>query len=352
MKPQDLLERLVATPSVSGDESRIADLVADYAGAFGARVERSANNIWFTLGADAGPTLMFNSHLDTVPPCAGWTVDPLQPQWRDGKLYGLGSNDAKASVAAMLSLAALLAEEQDQLRGRVVFALTAEEETGGANGIASVLQAIGRVDAAIVGEPTGMEACTAQRGMLILKCIAHGVSGHVAHHGHSDNAIERAARDIGRLAAWQFEPHPLLGTTRAQVTQINGGLQRNQVPDRCEYFVDLRTTPNLDHASVAAALDAALESEVIVHSARYLPKHTDNAQPIVRAALAANGRPGPIGSSTTSDWAFLGDIPAVKMGPGDTHRSHRPDEYLAGTELDDGIAVYTRLTRAFFEVAA
>lgn len=363
MKPQDLLERLVATPSVSGEESRIADFVAAYASGFGARVERSANNVWFTLGAASGPTLMFNSHLDTVPPCAGWTVDPMQPQWRNGKLYGLGANDAKASVAAMLSLAALLAKEQSQLRGRVVFALTAEEETGGANGIASVLEAIGPVDAAVVGEPTGMEACTAQRGMLILKCIAHGVSGHVAHlepnrgsqdrsHDVPANAIEIAARDIGRLAAWQFESHPLLGTTRAQVTQINGGLQRNQVPDRCEFFVDLRTTPNLDHAKVAAELDAALESEVIVHSARYLPKHTSDSAAIVRAALAANGRSKPVGSSTTSDWAFLGDLPAVKMGPGDTHRSHRPDEYLASAELDDGIAIYTRLTRAFFEAAA
>jgi acetylornithine deacetylase len=208
-----------------------------------------------------------------------------------------------------------------------------------------------------------MEACTAQRGMLILKCIAHGVSGHVAHlepnrgsqnrsHGAAINAIEIAARDIGRLAAWQFEPHPLLGTTRAQVTQVSGGLQRNQVPDRCEFFVDLRTTPNLDHAAVAAELDAALESEVVVHSARYLPKHTADTHAIVRAALAANGRAKPVGSNTTSDWAFLGDLPAVKMGPGDTHRSHRPDEYLAATELDEGIACYTRLTHAFFEATA
>lgn len=352
MKPQELLERLVATPSISGDETRIADFVVQYASGFGARVERSANNVWFMLGADSGPTLMFNSHLDTVPPCAGWTLEPLQPQWRDGKLYGLGANDAKASVAAMLSLAASLAEGQARLPGRVVFALTAEEEIGGANGIASVLESIGPIDAAVVGEPTGMEACTAQRGMLILKCIAHGVSGHVAHHGHSDNAIERAARDISRLAEWKFASHPLLGTTRAQVTQVNGGLQRNQVPDRCEFFVDLRTTPNLDHATVAADLDAALESEVIVHSARYLPKHTADTHAIVRAALAANGRANPVGSNTTSDWAFLGDLPAVKMGPGDTHRSHKPDEYLAAAELDEGIACYSRLTHAFFEAAA
>lgn len=352
MKATELLERLVATPSVSGDEARIADFVARHARGFGAAVERSGNNLWFSLGADTGPALLFNSHLDTVPPCAGWSHDPLKPRWDGGRLYGLGANDAKASVATILAVAECFAADAARIPGRVVFALTAEEEIGGAHGIASVLEDIGPVDAAVVGEPTSLEACTAQRGMLILKCVAHGVSGHVAHGQSADNAIEKAARDISRLAGWAFEPHPLLGTTRAQVTQVGGGLQRNQVPDRCEFFVDLRTTPNLDHAAVAAELDAALESEVTVHSARYLPRHTADAQPIVRAALAANGKPAPVGSNTTSDWAFLGGLPAVKMGPGDTHRSHRPDEYLDAAELAAGIEVYTKLAKHFFEEVA
>lgn len=347
MKPDELLERLVATPSVSGDEARIADFVVRYARGLGAAVERSGNNVWFSFGAASGPRLLFNSHLDTVPPCAGWSGDPLKPRWAGRRLYGLGSNDAKGAVAAMLAFAAGLARDASRVPGRVVFALTAEEETGGANGIASVLDAVGKVDAAIVGEPTALEACTAQRGMLILKGIAHGVSGHVAH-ADGKNAIEVAARDISRLAAWQFAPHPLLGRTRAQVTQVNGGLQRNQVPDRCEYFVDLRTTPNLDHATVAAELAAALESEIVVHSARYLPKGTANDHAVVRAALSANGKAAPVGSNTTSDWAFLGDLPVVKIGPGDTHRSHRPDEYLESDELAAGTRVYAALAHAFF----
>jgi len=369
MKPVELLERLVATASVSGDESRIADFVARHARGFGAVVERSDNNIWFSLGRGDGPTLLFNSHLDTVPACAGWTLDPMKPAWRGSRLYGLGSNDAKASVAAMLSVAECLAGMQERIPGRVVFALTAEEEIGGQKGIASVLDMLGPVNAAIVGEPTSLEACTAQRGMLILKCVSHGVSGHVAHsrpstyadasvdregrsHGGSVNAIEVAARDVTRLAQWEFEPHELLGQTRAQVTQIQGGLQRNQIPDRCEFFVDLRTTPNLDHSSVAAEIDAALESEVTIHSARYLPKHTDSGHPLVRAALTANGRDTPVGSNTTSDWAFLGDLPVVKLGPGDTQRSHRPDEYLEAEELAAGIRVYSQITRQFFEVVS
>lgn len=351
MRPDELLERLVATPSVSGDECRIADFVTRYARGFGATVERTANNVWFSFGTSSGPTLLFNSHLDTVPPCAGWSADPHRPRWKGRRLVGLGANDAKGAVTAMLALAAGIAADARRIPGRVVFALTAEEETGGANGIASVLDAIGPVDAAVVGEPTSLEACTAQRGMLLLKCVAHGESGHVAH-GAGANAIEVAARDVGKLAALAFEPHPLLGTTRAQVTQIMGGLARNQVPDRCEFFVDLRTTPDLDHDTLATTVCDALESEVVVHSARYRPKATDDAHAIVRAALAANGRAAPVGSSTTSDWAFLGDVPTVKIGPGDTRRSHRPDEWLDCDELEGGVRVYAALARAFFDEAA
>ncbi|MEX0900967.1 MAG: M20/M25/M40 family metallo-hydrolase [Gammaproteobacteria bacterium] len=351
MKPAELVERLVATPSVSGDESRIAAFVASYAESFGVGVQRAANNVWFTLGAATGPTLLFISHLDTVPPCAGWRSDPLRPRWDGRRLYGLGANDAKASVAAMLSLAASLARDASRIPGRIVFALTAEEETGGPGGVASVLREFGPIDAAVVGEPTGLDACAAQRGMLLLKCTAKGRSAHVAHAQLADNAIERAARDITRLTDKTFDPHPLLGATRAQVTQVSGGLQRNQVPDRCEFFVDLRTTPNLDHANVAAQLAAVLESEVAIHSERYAPKATALGHAIVRAALAANGRAAPVGSGTTSDWAFLGEIPAVKMGPGDSRRSHCPDEYIECDEVVAGAAVYGEIARHYFREA-
>lgn len=351
MNPAELVERLVATPSVSGDESRIASFVASYATSFGADVQRAANNVWFSFGAESGPTLLFISHLDTVPPCAGWRFDPLRPCWNGGRLYGLGANDAKASVAAMLSLAAAIARDASRIPGRIVFALTAEEETGGAGGVGSILSELGSIDAAVVGEPTALDACAAQRGMLLLKCTAHGRSAHVAHAHLADNAIERAARDITRLADQSFDPHPLLGATSAQVTQVSGGLQRNQVPDRCEFFVDLRTTPNLDHAQVAAQLAAALESEVTIHSQRYAPKATATGHAIVRAALAANGRAMPVGSGTTSDWAFLGDIPAVKMGPGESRRSHCPDEYIERDEVIAGAAVYSQVAWHYFREA-
>jgi acetylornithine deacetylase len=189
--------------------------------------------------------------------------------------------------------------------------------------------------------------------MLLLRCVAHGRSAHVAHAhtAEAKNAIHLAAQDISTLAELRFPPHPLLGEARAQVTQIQGGLARNQVPDRCEFFVDIRTTPGMDHAAVAQHLSIVLRSEVAVHSARYLPKATAPSEPIVRAAMVAAGAK-PVGSSTASDWAFLGNLPAVKVGPGDTLRSHRPDEYLALVELEAGVAFYQQLIHGYFEEVA
>ena len=353
MTPAALLEALVATPSVSGQEGRIADLVSTWAEGWGARVQRQGHNLWFSVGS--GPRrLLVNSHLDTVPPCAGWTLEPQVPVWREGRLYGLGSNDAKGCVTAMLLAARGLLENPHALEGRgeVVFAFTAEEETGGA-GLGTVLSALGPLDAAVVGEPTSLQPCTAQRGMLLLRCVAHGRSAHVAHAqaAEAQNAIHLAAQDISTLAELRFPSHPLLGEARAQVTQIQGGLARNQVPDRCEFFVDIRTTPGMEHQAVATQLGGVLRSEVVVHSARYLPKATAASEPIVRAAVAASGA-GPVGSSTASDWAFLGNLPTVKVGPGDTLRSHKPDEYLALTELEAGVAFYQQLIRRYFQEVA
>ncbi len=345
MNAAALLEFLVATPSVSGSEAELADKLGAQLRDEGFEVQRAGASIWFSLGAAARPHLLFVSHLDTVPACEGWSSDPLQPRWVDGKLTGLGANDAKGCVAAMILAARALRAEA--LEGRVTFAFVEMEERGG-DGIRAVKPLLGPLDAAVVGEPTALEVCTAQRGMLLLQCTARGESAHVAHAGLGRNAIHVAASDIARLAEMRFEPHPLLGETRAQTTQIHGGLARNQVPDTCEFFVDLRTTPNLQQAEVAAKIAGTLDSEVAVHSMRYEPVGTDPEEAIVQAALAAAGRRESIGSATASDWAFLRDLPAVKAGPGDTHRSHRPNEYLLLSELDAGAGFYAQLAREYF----
>lgn len=349
MNGAQLLDFLVSIPSVSGNERELADRLSAQLRDDGFAVQRAGDNVWFSLGGEARPHLLLLSHLDTVPACDGWKTDAFKPQLAEGKLIGLGANDAKGCVTAMILAARELRDEP--LPGRITFAFVAQEECGG-DGIRMTKPKLGPVDAAVVGEPTSLEVCTAQRGMLILHCTARGQSAHVAHAELGDNAIHKAARDISRLAAMKFPAHPRLGATVAQVTQITGGRARNQVPDTCEFFVDLRTTPNLDHGAVVAEVKAALESDVAVHSMRYEPVATDEDEAIVAAALAAAGRTQLIGSATASDWAFLRDVPAVKVGPGDTNRSHRPNEYLMLSELEAGAQFYAKLARNYFALAA
>ena len=343
-----LLEAIVAIPSSSGHEQLLSDHLSETLKAEGFEVHRQGPNLWFELGS-AGPRVLLVSHLDTVPACEGWSADPLKPWWVKDRLFGLGANDAKGCVAAMV-LAAKALRAKPAPGARAVFAFTAEEEVGG-KGILELLPALGQLDAAVVGEPTGLRICTAQRGMLLLKCTAKGEAAHVAHPHLGDNAIHRAARDITKLGALRFEPHVLLGETRAQVTTVAGGRVRNQVPDACEFFVDLRTTPNLNHAAITARIAGELESDVAVHSDRYRAVATDPSQPVVLAALHAAGKQGGVGSPTTSDWAFLAHLPTVKAGPGDTHRSHRPDEWLSLAELRSGAAFYEKLVRQYANIA-
>jgi acetylornithine deacetylase len=348
MNAAQLLEFLVSTPSVSGNEGKIANDLSGILSGEGFRIEREGSSIWYTLGNGQRPHLLLLSHLDTVPPCAGWSSDPFKVHVEDGKLIGLGANDAKGSVAAMI-VAAREIQHRD-FKGSITFAFVADEERSG-EGIRTIKPKLGHIDAALVGEPTGLQVCTAQRGLLILHCTAQGKASHAAHAHLGENAIHKAARDISRLATIEFEAYEDFGVTRAEVTQITGGLARNQVPDRCDFFVDLRTTPNLDHATVADEIGARLESEVAIHSHRYEPVATNASEVVVRAALEVADASAGIGSVSTSDWAFLKGVPAVKVGPGDTNRSHRPNEYLLFSELEKGVAFYSRFIHTYFRMA-
>jgi acetylornithine deacetylase len=362
------LAQLVAIPSVSGDEAAVADTAAQFAADAGFSVQRQGNNVWFELGSSdvsrrtdqrlkPPRRLLLHSHLDTVPPCAGWTDDPWTPVVADGRLIGLGANDAKGCATAILHAAAQLRREGWDGPGTLVCALTAEEETGGPGGICSVLERFGALDAAVFGEPTGLAPCTAQGGMLLLKCRAQGLSGHVAHAARLrlTNAIHMAARDVTRLAGLDLPEYVAFdGQAIAccpQVTLISGGISANQVPDACEFRVDLRTTPGLDHAALLAQLSAELESEVECLSLRYRPVATAADERIVQAALAAAGRPA-FYSGTVSDWSLVPGVPAVKLGPGESARSHQPDEYLLEDELSAGIACYVDVVRRYFSEAA
>ena len=348
----ELLGQLVGIHSLSCEEQACADFVEGWATSAGFSPRRIGNNIVFELGSGS-PRLMLNSHIDTVPQCSGWLADPWTPRIDNGRLTGLGANDAKGSVAAMLLAARRLRDEGWQGPGTLVVLISAEEEIGGEGGVLLALPQLAAMDAAVNGEPTGLAPCNAQRGMLLLECTSAGSSGHAAH-AHKlglQNAVHSAARDIVRLSEMEFEAFQGIHVARPEVTVVQGGLSHNPVPDLCEFQVDLRTTPNLDHEDVLAFIRSQLDCVVKCRSQRYLPVSTDESHPIVKAAMVASGRPAYF-SDTCSDWSLYGDIPTVKLGPGESNRSHRPEEYLLESELRSAVDVYARLAGEYFREAA
>ncbi|MBI4349192.1 MAG: M20/M25/M40 family metallo-hydrolase [Elusimicrobia bacterium] len=343
-EPASFLERLVGVPSESGREDAAADLVEAELRALGLAPKRVGRSVHATLGSGGG-LLLLNSHLDTVPAGEGWTRNPLGER-TGGRLYGRGANDAKGCVAAMLA-GAVRAYARTAPGGRVCLAFGCEEETSN-RGITELMAELPAPDAAVVGEPTGLAPAVAQKGLLLLEVTAKGRSAHAAWGG-GVNAVHAAAKDILALAAVSFDrEHPVLGKPSLQVTQVQGGERHNVIPDRCRLVVDIRTTPDYAPEEIVALVERAVGGEVSIRSRRLQSVDTPVGHPIVRAAVAAGGGE-PFGSPTASDWAFLKGIPAVKAGPGDSRRSHTPDEYLELSELEGGVAFYERLIRAYHE---
>jgi acetylornithine deacetylase len=347
------LARLVSIRSVSRAEGAVADAVSAELERAGLPVQRRGNNIWCSLGDRKRPRLLLNSHLDTVPPGAGWSGDPWTLRHLDGRLVGLGANDAKGCVTALMQ--ATLATQRrlqqgERIGGTLVLAFTAEEEVSG-DGLGTIIDELKPLDAALVGEPTGLVPMIAQRGLLVLRCVARGRSAHPASTPprSAHNAILEAARDLARLADFDWGPeHPLLGRCHAHVTRIHGGVARNVIPDACEFYLDIRTTPAEAHAALVARLRRHLRSELQVHSDRLTPVQTDERAAIVQAVRRALPEARPAGSPAMSDMVFLTGIPSVKLGPGDSARSHTPDEYVLPDELARGAAAYERIIREYF----
>ena len=335
----ELLRRLIATPSTSRDESRTADLLFAFLEERGAAPERLHNNV-FARSADfdpARPTLLLNSHHDTVRPAASYTRDPFTPTVEGDRLYGLGSNDAGASVVSLART--FLTFREQPLPFNLLLALSAEEECMGENGIRALLPALGKVDMALVGEPTGMQAATGERGLVVLDCTAHGRSGHAAR-GEGVNALYIALDDIARLRSFRFERESeLLGPIGIAVTQIEAGTQHNVVPDTCRFVVDVRTTDAYSNEETVGILQAALRSDAVPRSTRIRAAAVGGEHPLVKAAVAA-GRETYV-SPTTSDRTLM-PFPALKMGPGQSSRSHTADEFVLLEEIAEGIAVYEK----------
>ena len=338
----DLLKRLIATPSVSRDEAAAADVMEGYMQEKGLSPQRSGNNLWcMSDGFDAeNPTILLNAHIDTVKPVAGWQHDPFTPVVEDGKLYGLGSNDCGGGLMALLQAFMILRAEKNSFN--LVYLASCEEEVSGKNGIESVLSLLPKIDFAIVGEPTGMQPAIAEKGLMVIDATAHGKAGHAARN-EGDNAIYHAIKDIQWLAEWQFPKQTdLLGPVKHTVTIINAGTQHNVIPDACTFTIDVRSNECYTNEEIFAFFQEHLTSELKARSFRLssssIPMEHSFVQACIREGLT------PFGSPTLSDQALM-RFPSLKLGPGESSRSHTADEYIKISEIDDAISLYVKLLR-------
>lgn len=343
----ELLRDLVAIPSVSGDEAAICAFLSGWLRDRGLEVQVEDRNLAVRVrGRAPGPVLLLNSHVDVVPTGEGWSQDPFVPTVADGRMVGRGCNDAKASVAAMAHAMVALAERPPE-RGEVVFAATCEEERGRA-GLEVFLPRLGPIDAAVVGEPTGLQPAVAQNGLLILELTARGRAGHAARPHLAENAIDVAVRDVLALHALEWSPtNPHVGAMTLVVTQLTAGTAHNVIPGEARLVVDIRTIPEIAPADVVARVRATVKSEVHVRSDRLAPVKTPEGARILQAVLTALPDARPFGSPTLSDWAHLRGVAAVKLGPGISEVSHTVDEWVELAQVERAVGVYEHIARAF-----
>jgi acetylornithine deacetylase len=343
-----LLRELVKIPSVSGAEADVARCAVEAARSFGLRAEAAPHGVIVEAGRRRGRSLAFVSHLDTVPPGEGWSREPFSAEAEDGRLYGRGASDAKASVAAMLAAAAD-AERGGALRGRLLVLLGYGEETRDST-MAEAVAACGPLDAAVVGEPTGLDFAIAQRGLMMVDLVAHGAQGH-AGHAHQPgfrNAVVELSRDLVRLdGLFRDREHPVLGRATATPTRLEAGVGRNVAPPTARALLDVRSTPDWTHGEIAERLRASLDSEVVVVSERLVPCETPRGSRVLESALRARPKGKRYGSPTCSDWVFLRDVDVVKCGPGDTRLSHAPDEWVSLAEVRSARAFYATLAQDY-----
>ncbi|OPB85919.1 M20 family metallo-hydrolase [Elizabethkingia ursingii] len=336
-----LLKRLIETQSFSKEEDQTAQMIGDFLEAKGVTYNREQNNIWAKnlYFDDAKPTILFNSHHDTVKPNLSYTNDPFKAIEKDGKLYGLGSNDAGGPLVSLIATFLYFYAQKD-LKYNIILSATAEEEISGVNGVESILMHLGNLEFAIVGEPTEMQLAVAEKGLLVLDCVAKGTPSHAAHP-NNDNAIYNAIEDIEWVRNYEFpKESPWLGKVKMTTTVINAGSLHNMVPDECRFTIDVRVTDQYTNQEVYETIKANLKSEVNPRSLRLNSSSISEEHPIVRAGLEL-GRTC-YGSPTSSDQAVI-PFASLKLGPGLSTRSHSADEYIFLHEIKEGIELYIKI---------
>ena len=332
---------MIARPSISRDEKEVADFLEAHWKQAGQTVFRHGNNLWMTSQPmdPAKPTLLLNSHIDTVKPVAGWSRDPFTPEEsEEDRLYGLGSNDAGASVVSLYAAFSILTQTEQPYN--LIFLASCEEEVSGKNGLESVIPYLPPIQFAIVGEPTGMQPAVAEKGLMVLDCVATGKSGHAARN-EGINAIYLALKDIEWFQHYQFpKQSDFLGPVKMTVTIIQAGTQHNVVPDKCTFTVDIRSNECYSNEQLFELIQQQVSCEIKARSFRLNSTRTDMDHPFVRRALMMGCQP--FGSPTLSDQALM-PFPSVKMGPGQSARSHSADEYIELMEIREAIDMYVRL---------
>lgn len=340
------LQHLISTPSTSGSEDATADIWQKWFGDHGFTAERIHNNVLVVAPgfAPARPTLMLNSHHDTVKPSKAYTRDPYQPDIEDGCLYGLGSNDAGASGVALAETFVALAG--GELPFNLIIAISAAEETMSPLGMRALLPELEKrgmkPDMVIVGEPTGMQPAVAERGLLVLDCVAEGRQGHAARN-EGINAIYRAMDDIERLRS--FAPprvSKILGPIKVSVTMINAGSQHNVVPAQCTYVADVRTTDAYTNAETVEMLQKCVQWSVLTPRSTHIQASAlAHDHPLIVAACSLGLET--FVSPTTSDMAIMHGIPSLKIGPGQSSRSHTADEFIRLDEINEALHIYPQI---------
>jgi acetylornithine deacetylase len=338
----ELLKQLISTPSFSKEESETAAIIGKFFALKGIAASRVGNNI-FALNQyfdENKPTILLNSHHDTVKPNKGYTLNPFEPVEKEGKLYGLGSNDAGGCLVSLIATF-LHFYPQQNLKYNVIIAATAEEEISGTGGIEMTLQYLPKIDCAIVGEPTQMQMAVAERGLMVVDCTAQGKAGHAARN-EGENALYNAMKDIEWFQKYQFEKNSaLLGACKFSVTSIETeNKQHNVVPAQCKFVVDVRVNELYSFEELLNIIKANVKCDVTPRSTRLKSTSISLEHPLVKAGLQL-GRTY-YGSPTTSDKALM-SFPALKMGPGDSARSHTADEYVFLEEIKEGIDLYIQL---------
>jgi len=338
-----LLKQLVAIPSLSREEAAAADLIQQYLQAKGYEPIRTGNNVWSKCKKfnESLPTILLDAHIDTVKPVTGWIHDPFIPEeTTDGTIYGLGTNDDGASLVSMMQ-AFFLIDEMDGISNyNLIFSASCEEEISGKNGIESIIPILPPISFAVVGEPTNMQPAIAEKGLMVIDVTTKGVSGHAARN-EGVNAIYKAIEDIRWIETHQFaKTSKLLGPVKATVTIIQAGTQHNVIPDRCQFTIDVRSNECYTNQEIFDEIANNLQGTAVARSFRLNSSSIALTHTFVQKAI--NLGLTPFGSPTLSNQALM-PFPSIKIGPGDSSRSHTADEFIRIEEIAQAIKLYYSL---------